>query len=522
MKKENNKHYLFFGVLFLFCIAMSFAINIPDYDLWARLLVGQHFFETFSLMKHDPFSYTPTHFWYDHEWGSSVIFYAVLKALGDSGLTLLKAFLAFLPLFFIYKTIKLKEVKTTNSYNILYYIFTFLALYPIFAGTIRCHMFTFAFFSLWIYLLEKVRLGERKWLFYFPLMMIVWNNLHGGCVSGIGLLFIYIVGEFLNKKPVKDYVVSFCLSCLATFINPYGPSYVLFLLKATTMKRPLITEWRSSFHTVYLYKYMVYKIFLITGSFVAIASAIKEKLNYEKLDKTKYILLACTAYLSIMHIKHQPFFIISAAAFLYDDFYSLFNSFVSRIRDMFNIKSDAFISKFVKIKETVVYGVILLATLGYLIQSDGVIKISQKKYPIYAVEFVRLNKIKGNLFINFTYGSYAAYKLFPNNKIVMDGRYEEVYDPSLIVKMSNFHRLKGKKWNELITNYNTDVIILEKSYPVFDKLKEDKNWKLVFEDKDFAVFVPAEKAKTNYTLPSRLDWFYDTNKFINYIDFKKK
>ena len=521
MNKDNKKYYYFLLILFVFCVAKSFAVNVPDYDLWARLLVGQHFFETFSLMKSDIFSYTHTHFWYDHEWGSSVVFYGVLKLLGESGLTILKAVLIFFILFFINRTIIIRGVKSTTPNNILYYVITLLAMFHVLAGTIRCHLFTFLFFAIWIYLLERVRLGEKKWLYYFPLMMILWNNLHGGCVSGIGLLLIYTIGEFLNKKPVKDYLISMGLTCVATLINPYGIGYVFFLLKATTMKRPLITEWKNSFDKHYLYDYLKYKFFLLVMTIVAMVNIAIARIADSKLDKTKYILLFVTAYLSIAHIKHQPFFIITAAIFLYDDFYSIFNSLIGKLKALLNI-SDKFVSDFVKTKEFIVCSLVVLLSIAYLIQTDGEMKITRIKYPIYAVEFVKRNDLTGNLFVNFTYGSYAAYKLYPKNLIVMDGRYEEVYDTDLINEMRDFHKVTNNNWDKIIKNYKTDVIIIEKDYPAFVKLKQDKKWTLVFSDRDFAVFVPSASARLEYSLPPKHDWFYELNKFDHSVIFKKK
>lgn len=520
MNKEKNI-YLFILALFLFCISMSFVINTPDYDLWARLLVGKHIFETGSIMKTDIFSYTPTHFWYDHEWGSSIIFYTVFKYFGGVGLTLLKGGLIFTILFLISQIVKIRGVKTTTPYNIIFYICVFMSFYTVLAATVRCHLFTFLFFTLWLYLLERVRSGEKKWLFYLPFMMIFWSNIHGGCVSGIGLLVIYCIGEFLNKKPIKDYFRSLVLSCFAMFINPYGPKYVEFLLKATTMNRPLITEWKSTFDKVYMFDYIKFKIFMLIMALTVIIKSIKEKFNYNNVDKTKVLLLVVTASLSIAHLKHQPFFVIIAASFLYDDFYNIYNSLIDQIKKTLNI-TDSFSYAFVELKEIFVYGLIFLICLVTLATTDKKIKISQAKYPIFAIEFVKKNNIKGNLFVNFPYGSYAVYKLFPNNRIVMDGRYEEVYYDDLLIKLKDFHMAKKTDWKNILTEYApTDVIILEKSYPAFSKLSQDKDWKMVFDDNAFGVFVPSKKVKTKYIYPTAQDSYYDSTEFNSNVDYRK-
>lgn len=521
MNKEKSIKYIFLLTMFLFCIAMSLVNNIPDYDLWSRLIVGKSILESGIILKHDFLSYTQTHFWLDHEWGSGLIFYTIYKYFGDLGLVALKGSLIFSIIYFISKIVKIRTVKTTTPYNILFYVFIFISFYSVLAATIRCHLFTFLFFTIWLYLLERIRLGEKKWLYYLPITMIFWCNIHGGCVSGIGLLVIYILGEFLNKKPVKDYIITLLLSCLATFINPYGPKYVLFLIKATTMQRPLITEWKSTFHHKYLYKHLQFKFLMLLMFLTVTLKSIKEKLNYSKIDKTKALLLIITAILAIKHVKHQPFLVITAAAFLYDDFYSLYNGFIDTIRKKLHITSESFIRGFVILKEIFVYGLMLLICYVTFVTTDSKIKISQARYPIYAIEFVKINNLKGNLFVNFDYGSYAGYKLYPNNKIAIDGRYEEVYFDDLLEDIKNFHLVKTQNWDRLIKKYKTDIIILEKNYPVYKKLSQDKKWSMIFNDKDFAVFVPTKTIKKDYAFPTNKDDYYNKTEFNTNIKFNK-
>ena len=38
-----------------------------------------------------------------------------------------------------------------------------------------------------------------------PIITIVWNNLHGGVVSGLGLIAMYIAGALLEKRPWKKF-----------------------------------------------------------------------------------------------------------------------------------------------------------------------------------------------------------------------------------------------------------------------------------------------------------------------------
>ena len=87
--------------------------------------------------------------------------------------------------------------------------------------------------------MEKLRKNySTKLIWLIPPIVILWNNLHGGVVSGLGLIFMYIVGEFLSKRPWKKYFALLAISTPLLIINPYGLKYLDFLFSATTTGIP--------------------------------------------------------------------------------------------------------------------------------------------------------------------------------------------------------------------------------------------------------------------------------------------
>lgn len=512
------KKFLFIATIFILSMGLCCLDCYPDNDLWARLIAGAHIVEKLSILKYDILSYTQTHPWYDHEWGASVFFYLAVKYFGHAGLILLKGFLAGLTVFFCFKTVEIRQPKSTTAYNIAYFAIMFLVALKNFGPTTRCLMFTCVFFSIFLFILELARTGKKKALIWLPILMIFWSNIHGGCMSGIGLIGLYCVGEFLNKKTFKEYIYTL-MACLATlFINPYGFEYVKFLFFATTMKREMITEWRSAFLIKNMNQFIRYKIYLVVMLLTQITYIIKNKINYEKLDKTKLLIIFAMAYLSITHIRHHTFFIFAAGTLLYDEFYSLFNSLAEYIKKKFNIKNEENIRTFVLAKEVLIYFILLIISIPPLIAGNKQIRITETKFPRYAVEFVKINNLNGNLLTSFNWGSYIAYKLYPNNLISMDGRYEEVYDPSLLVDINNFNLIK-ENWDKILKEYKTDVMIIDAEYPVFYKLLNSKDWTLVFENNIAGVFVPTDKVKDKYLYPTPNDDYYNENLFDTDIKF---
>ena len=215
----NKKGILFYITLFLLILAFSTTANNFDFDLWARLIAGMGVVEGGHVLTSDFLSYTPVHTWWDHEWGSGVIFYTVLKFFGAYSLIILQAILLFLIFFTASKIVKIRT--SIQPYNILFYFFALMAVMDNLNNPVRCHMFSFLLFTIFIYILEKVRNGSNKLLYLIPFLVIFWNNVHGGVVSGLGLLVMYALGEFLNKKLFKQYLLTLAVSLHVLFINPW-------------------------------------------------------------------------------------------------------------------------------------------------------------------------------------------------------------------------------------------------------------------------------------------------------------
>lgn len=489
MISDKKWQILFFVTLLIWCFALAYPIN-PDYDLFARLIVGKSVIENGFILKHDFYSYAPTHLWLDHEWGASAIIYwasTLSEFFNKSILTTLSAFKSLLVFgIFAIATICVNVRNSKySSFNILYFALAVFASNIVFASTVRCHMFSFLLFALFVLILELYRLHGKKWLLaILPFLMLLWGNTHGGCLSGLGLILIYAVGEFLNKKKPIPYLITLIVSSIVLFVNPYGFEYVKFLFTAGTMSREWISEWASPFATTfYAFKFKIYFIFMIL---IALLKGVENKFDLKNVDMTKLLLLVSTGYLAVMHTKLLPFFVISSAIFMFDDVLSILN----KIRSLSLLAND---------KNKYVYAVILFISLSALNSaniSNNTISVNQKYLPYNAVEFLATNSVKGNILVDMTYGSYVGYKLYPNNKIFMDGRYEEVYFPDLLLEMKDFFRMNGNNFDKILTKYPTDIVLLQKNHTEnLTKYLVQKNWREIFSDENFIVLIRPDYPK---------------------------
>jgi len=490
MNKFEQK--LFYPTIFLFILALCFVFNVVDPDFFARIMQGDAFWQTGHILFNDPFSYTETHKWIDHEWGSSVIFAFVQNIFGYGGQILLKAIILFLIIFFSFKIINLNEKMKEKPINILFCIFLIYAFQTLLVSGIRCHFFTFLLFTVFLYILELVRKQNKtKLLYILPLMMIIWCNIHGGCVSGIGLIVMYAVGEALNKKPFVKYILPALLCFLATFVNPYGIEYVKFLLMATTMNRADVNEWKPLFSTSFT-SLLPFKIF-ITGTILLFIERITRDIK-GKIDYTEYITLLAVIYLGLAHIKQTPFVAIVATAYLYKDLCHLYE----RAKFTQNIKNTNSVIRDLLMKTLYIFfisiSVILIFTGSNVPKNIGY-------FPYKTMEFIKDNNLRGKILNEFGTGSYIAYKLYPEMLIFIDGRYEEVYYDISVKQNDNFY-IPNDNWAETLkVSGGADYVIVRQDFMAYENmLNEAKkgNYKEIFNDGIFALFAKNEIVKQSY------------------------
>lgn len=500
-------------------------LTTADGDLWARLAVGKIYFQTGHVLMNDIFSYTPTKsIWIDHEWGSGVVFYWLVQHFGDKGLIFFQTIVLFAIFIIVSKIIKLNSNKILSNINLPFYILMLFAFSVGNSYIVRCQMFTFFFFAVWLYALERIRRGENRLLWIFPATSVVWANLHGGFVAGFGLLLIYAFGEALNKKPFKKYLLILIPTVFITLINPYGIKYWSYILEATTMSRLGITEWAPT-NLLMFKKWKFFRIFLTLVVTGLIVNLIKTKPKIKDLDFTKYILFVATLLLALKHIKHQPFFIITAGSFLYKDFYLLLNSFGVLLTKFIGEKLANLYRKSINVRDILLYSLLIILCIFELITFSFTLNISTSVFPLGSIEFIKMNNLKGNLATVFHWGSYAVWKLYPDIYISEDGRYEEVYPISTHNLVMNLNYQVTTEWFELVRKHHTDILLLDKrnvSYEAMHLPASRKEWKEVFSDELSAVFLPVGKVPKNLIVPKEIS--YDKivkEKYITSIDFEK-
>lgn len=486
---DNFLKYLIVFILvlssYLFFITL-FNKSLADYDLWGYLSFGRVFWEEGFFPYQDYFSYTPTKpLWVYHEWLTGVVFFGLFKILGPASLQLLRYILAILTIYLIYATAmkrggSLFYVITTLIPSILLISFGYVA--------VRAQIFTFFFFILTLYMLESSKkTGDGAILKWLPLTQIVWCNFHGGFVAGLGLIFLYALGEGLARnKMAASYLKWGIIATLATLINPYGIEYWIYTIHALSMPRPEITEWYSAL-TALMSNVHIFPVslFLIMSLMILLASLFRKK-----KDITELLIIAAMIFLGISHIRHNVLFGLIFGAYM--------PVYLSECAHEWNARNHSFnLIGFLSI----VLSTLVISACFYFYPKTQItfipdfrLVVSSDYYPEKAIQWLKTNNIKGNILPHFEWGEYLIWSSYPDCRVAMDGRYETVYKDN--VHKEYFDFLYGREgWDIFLRKYPHDIVLLKAGIKTHALMRNEKDWRLVYHDRISVVFMKNKQGK---------------------------
>ncbi len=488
----------------------TFKISGDD-DVFWHLATGKYVMETGHVPSTDIFGYaTQGQEWMPFEWGWDVVTYNIYKTFGYNGISVFRTII-FLLIFFLYYLI-LRKFKVSTTLSM--FMFILICFGIIDRLTPRPHIISLLFFVLLLYLIISFRYFNRKniYLYFIPLIFLLWSNMHMGVLAGMLLFGIYIVSEVitylklnsystkeilpLDKKQLTLLLIIFGASLLVMLINPNGLATYGYAYSHTKMKLlETINEWRSPFDSMFGGGFVgnIYKLFLFAGA-ITLYYAVRKKDLFFALVYLGFV------FYSVRAVRFTVDYIIIIAIFL-----TVAINFI-----IINLRNKN-LATFIKDKPPlkIVLSVILLFIvfnipndkfyLGFLeyyrVSGFG---INSDFIPTQMFDFMKENKITEigeKPFNHFGTGGYLVWN-FPNTKNFIDSRNlnDNIFNEynSIISKRPGFE----KKLND----YGVDYIIYlapdltrapqEMQQTIISYLaQKNDEWKLVFWDDKSFLFV---------------------------------
>lgn len=476
-------HVLLVGLVFSSAIYF-FSFITADTDLWGHIKFGEDLWASKTILRFDVYSYTAYGSeWINHEWLSELLMYWVYNTFGSLGLLMGKILIGF-AIISILSLICLHRRSHPLAYGIVFVISAFI-MSPGFMT--RPQLLTYIFTSFFMLVFHLYLERQVNLLWSLPLIMVLWVNGHGGFLIGIGMFPVVVACEVIScfiKRSDGSYLRSMILWLILTeisvLINPYGPRLLNFLYESLSVARN-ISEWGPI--SIFDFSYMRFKILtilVILSLFIA-----KKRNRYWEIG----IIIIAMVY-AFSHQRHTPIFAIVAAPFLSEKLSRLVEKQI-RLFD----RIDSF-------QSYIVLNIVVIVLIGYQIShsANKYIKagfniiVDPLVYPVYAVHFLKENNIKGNILLPFEWGEYVIWKLHPDSKVSIDGRFRTAYPEKVLD--DHFEAVgNDAKWMELLDKYPSDIVLARRNLLSQKMIDTRRDWIYLYSDNISMIFLKSGESQ---------------------------
>jgi hypothetical protein len=500
-----------FGVLVMGLQWIGRGGNI-DLDVFHEMALIREALTLGRIPLEDSFSYTSTvlpvvH----HEWATGAVLYfiVVTLGLGATGLAILR-FLLLAGIVACCVAVARSRGAGWAELTLAAPLTTILFLPGL--SPVRAQMFTFLFLAILLLMLERERAGQRRWVFLWPPLFILWLNLHGGFVVGAGVLALYTVERFLRAtaaaeahetvldrlrlafRETRHLFLAVGVMVPLVQVNPYGTAYIPYLWHALTMDRPYIREW----HPLWSPRQGATTVVMFGCSLLLAAYSAWRGKSWSRLPGI--LILLAMALLAARSVRILP--IYGTVWFAYVSAALAATPLAAATRMVWQ--------RFAR-RIAIATLVIGALSLGRIIQDHGfAVHLPTEPgdgrvvYPAGAVGYLEEIGFHGNLMTPFGVGAYVSWNLHPAVLVGMDSRYEVAYDPAFAEEVKGMYLGDGD-WREILARHPTDGVLVPtggrlEALIAADSIASpephpDPRWVEVFRDDAYAIFATPEAAQ---------------------------
>lgn len=473
-------------VLFLlvFWISLFFMPDMlnSDGDLPRHITVGNFILETGVIPTRDVFSNTrngqPI---FLHEWLIEAVDALVYRAAGLNGIAWLTALLLALIYFVLAAGLRALDASAPMA---------FLAAFAAyFTGMIhqlpRPHLFAWLFLTLLLLSCEMFRKTQRVyWLGLFLPVMVLWANSHASFISAFIVLGIYAVGAALERAPRQAWLFTALLglSFVLSFINPFsfGTLQHFSDFLGNRFLVDTIVEYSSpNFHNISTWLFAAWILFSIVlfGRSTA------------PISWTGLCLLCAWTALGLYSARNIPNFAIVAALVTAPVAETwLTTNWAAARRRLDHLNQTA------PLAGGWIWAVIFVALLIAMeangtkldVRGSGNV-FTERAFPVRAVDFLEAHPPDGNVFNEYTWGGYLLYRLYPSQRVFIDGAID-LYGEALTRDYLDIVNAR-EGWQNKLDAYSVRWVILPPDRPLAHELARLEMWKEWYRDESAGVWV---------------------------------
>jgi hypothetical protein len=492
---------IFIVVLFSLSYSALSSRLLGDAGIGWHIRNGELMLRTHMVTRVDVFSYTMNgRPWLAWEWLYDVIIGAVHQWLGLNGVVFFTAIVIASTFALVFRTLL--------SRGSLVQISLVLLLLAMGASMIhflaRPHVLSWLFTLVWFHLLDSAEIsaGKRKRLFLLPLLTLLWVNLHGGFLFGLGLLGLYwtaaVIGYWRNKDSqdrrtaalwIKQWSALAMISFLATFLNPQGyklHAHIYHYLSNRFLMNH-IDEFRSpDFHGVAQECFAILLVVTIIAFYVA----------HGKVRASQLLIVLFASYSGLYASRNLPvasiLLILVAGPLLsaaVRDAAS--NSELPRRTRRFLSRCSSFSMRMGGLEQrlhghlwpvaAVIFG-LFVCIHGGKIGSHQLMDahFDAKRFPVHAAEVIAERGIHEPIFSLDSWGGYFIYRFYPNMKVFVDDRHD-LYGEEFLREYLTAIRL-APGWEKVLDERHINWVLMPRGSSLANMLEVTRRWRVAYSD----------------------------------------
>jgi hypothetical protein len=424
-----------------------------------------------SAVPHEGiFSATMPHVpWVTQEWLAEIVLAGLFELFGWTGLVVATALCIAMALAMLLRVL-------LHSLEPMHALIATVLAYALTAPHIlaRPHIFTLPILVAWVAGLVRARGEDRAPSAWLALLMILWANLHGGYVAGVGLAAL-LGGEAVllaadwpaRLRAARGWAAFGGLLAIAALITPYGIEGLLLPFRISQMSFTLahVDEWLSpNFQSL-----QPLEIWIMVVLFAALS------LGW-RLPLTRALLVLLLLHLSLRRLRFgellgfcAPLLVASALA-----------PQLSRRSDSVLDRFMATLAKPAGMGGAALAGALMLA-IGAAWLRGGVVHKAGITAPVAAFAAARAGHVDGPVLNDLNFGGYL---IFSGVDPFIDDRY--LYGDVFLKRYVEAMMLRSDQLPHLLTEYGVTWTLISPNWPAVVLLDHLPGWRRLYAD-DIAV-----------------------------------
>jgi hypothetical protein len=450
-----------------------------DPDIFWHLVTGQWMVDHHQVVSRDLFTFTVTgKQWIDPEYTTEIIAYLVYK-LG--GLTLVS--LAFGAVTFVGFVLIWIRVRLENANMVIAAIVIGIAgLGGAAVWGPRPQMITFTLTCLEVLWLDRYLRGKSRAIYWLPLVMIAWANLHGGFLFGLvpvgvaafveAVHWVRRVDGDVHKRRTRNLVLVFAGCIVAALVTPNGIHLYSYVIQPqfSSVQQNFIAEWQSpNFHVLEERGFEV-MLLLLPVAFVLRRPSLWD-----------VCLTLVVSYAALSAVRHSALFVAAETPLLIWSFSAGWErmALARRVREWMAPRARDMLASAVAVLVIAVLGT------GYFVHStlSNQARATGANFPVGAADWLAAHPAVGtHMFDQYGWGGYLIYRFYPypNRRVFSFG--EATLLGNKVMQQVSDVETGNPDWLQIFTEWNIDYVVDVPGAPAVLALEVDPLWTKVYDD----------------------------------------